>query len=128
MMKKRLGRTLAISVVAVLLIALGGAAQGAIPKYSSGLSVDELYEKAKQEGKVVIYAKGSKFIDVKASFEARYPGITVEPYKISSGDLIEKLRREHNAGVFNVDLVHIDTMPSLVHDGYITPIWPEDIM
>src|SRR5699024_4343414 len=54
-------------------------------------SVDELYEKAKEEGKVVIYANGSKFKDVKASFEEEYPGVKVEPYKITRAELNEKL-------------------------------------
>src|SRR5699024_6775904 len=50
-------------------------------------SDEELYEKAKEEGQVVIYAKGSKFKDVKTTFEAKYPGITVEPYKLNRMDL-----------------------------------------
>src|SRR5690625_6671329 len=57
-------------------------------------SIDELYEKAKEEGKVVIYANGSKFKDVKISFEKEYPGIKVEPYKITRAELVEKLTRE----------------------------------
>src|SRR5690625_1108464 len=91
-------------------------------------SVDELYEKAKEEGKVVIYAKGSKFKDVKVSFEEEYPGITVEPYKISRMELIEKLTREHEAGVYNADVVHIDADPKLVEAGNIFPYRPDDIM
>lgn len=103
--------------------------QEVVPKAGNDeLSVDQLYEKAKAEGKVVIYAKGSKFNDVKVSFEAKYPGITVEPYKISSAELIEKLKREHDAGVYNVDVVHLDINPGLVKGGYVTPFWPKDIM
>ena len=91
-------------------------------------SVDELYEKAKAEGKVVIYAKGSKFKDVKTSFEAQYPGITVEPYKLDRIEMKEKLTREHGAGVYNVDVVHTNVEPSLVKGGYIHPFRPSDIM
>jgi len=92
------------------------------------LSDEELYEKAKEEGKVVIYAKGSKFKDVKTTFEEEYPGITVEPYKIDRIEIREKLTREHEAGVFNVDVVHTNAEPDLVAGGYIHPFKPEDIM
>jgi len=91
-------------------------------------SVDELYEKAKEEGKVVIYSNGSKFKDVKVSFEAEYPGITVEPFKISRAELKEKLTREHEAGVYNVDVVHTNAEPDLLDGGYVFPFRPDDIM
>lgn len=91
-------------------------------------SADELYEKAKKEGKVVVYAKGSKFKDVKTSFEAKYPGITVEPYKIDRLEIQEKLKREHDAGVHNADVVHTNIEPSLVEGGYIHPYKPADIL
>src|SRR5690625_828705 len=73
--------------------------ESGVPKVVSELSAEVLYEKAKAEGKVVVYAKTSAFNNVKVSFEAQYPGITVEPYKVATAELAEKLRREHNAGV-----------------------------
>lgn len=91
-------------------------------------SVDELYEKAKEEGKVVVYAKGSKFKDVKNSFEAEYPGITVEPYKIEKMEIREKMVREQDSGVFNADVIHTDVEKDLVEKGYLYPFKPKDIM
>ncbi len=91
-------------------------------------SVDELYEKAKEEGKVVVYAKGSKFKDVKNSFEAEYPGITVEPYKIEKMEIREKMVREQDSGVFNADVIHTDIEEDLVDKGYLYPFKPNDIM
>jgi iron(III) transport system substrate-binding protein len=41
---------------------------------------DAIYEKAKQEGRVVIYTSSSRTIQIKDEFEALYPGIEVEVY------------------------------------------------
>ena len=90
--------------------------------------VDELYEKAKEEGSVVIYAKSSRFKDVKTSFEAEYPGITVEPYKISGPDIVQKLVREHNAGVYNSDVVFTSVEEQLMDEGYLHTYKPSDIL
>lgn len=91
-------------------------------------TVDELYEKAKEEGSVIIYAKSSRFKDVKTSFEAEYPGITVEPYKISRTDIVEKLVREHDAGVYNSDVVFTSVEQKLLDDGYLHTYGPSDIL
>ena len=90
-------------------------------------SIDELYEKAKEEGKVVIYANGSKFKDVKISFEKEYPGIKVEPYKITRAELVEKLTREHESGVYNADVIHTTPEPKLVDGGHMYPYFPDDL-
>lgn len=89
--------------------------------------VDELYEKAKEEGKVVIYANGSKFKDVKISFEKEYPGVKVEPYKITRAELVEKLTREHESGVYNADVIHTNAEPKLVEEGHMYPYLPDDM-
>ena len=90
-------------------------------------SIDELYEKAKEEGSVVIYANGSKFKDVKISFEKEYPGIKVEPYKITRAELVEKLTREHESGVYNADVIHTTPEPKLVNGGHMYPYFPDDL-
>ncbi len=91
-------------------------------------SVDELYEKAKEEGKVIVYSRGSKFKDVKNSFEEEYPGVKIESYKMDGMELKEKLTREHGAGVYNADIVHTRLDQNLVNEGYVHPYRPEDIM
>lgn len=77
---------------------------------ANGLSIDErpdeLYKKALEEGgKVVIYTASSRHAKVKADFEATYPGMELIAYNISTGDLVEKLRTEYEAGLRNVDIV-----------------------
>ncbi|UQZ83424.1 Bacterial extracellular solute-binding protein [Paenibacillus konkukensis] len=70
-------------------------------------TVDELYAKAKQEGKVVVYSQSSRIKDVKASFEAKYPGIKVEAFNMSTNDIVEKVIREQGAGIYNADVIFV---------------------
>ncbi|WP_165452544.1 ABC transporter substrate-binding protein [Paenibacillus thalictri] len=95
-------------------------------------TVDELYAKAKEEGKVAIYSMSGRTADVKKSFEAKYPGIKVEDYKLSSVDITEKISREHSAGVNNADVIFTkDTSGSfsmeLAQKGVVHTYIPEDI-
>jgi iron(III) transport system substrate-binding protein len=70
-------------------------------------TVDELYSKAKQEGKVVVYSQSSRIKDVKATFEAKYPGIKVEAFNMSTNDIVEKVIREQAAGIYNADVIFV---------------------
>lgn len=76
----------------------------------NGLNLDEspeeLYQKALAEGgKVVIYTASSRHAKVKSDFEAAYPGMELIAYNISTGELIEKLRTEYEAGLRVADIV-----------------------
>ncbi len=78
---------------------------------------EQLYEKAKEEGKVVIYTMTSRATDVKESFEKQYPGVTAEVYDMRMGEILEKFQREYEAGIHNVDLMVIkDADGSAYHD------------
>jgi iron(III) transport system substrate-binding protein len=66
---------------------------------------DAVYEAAKKEGKVVIYASSSRVFDAAQSFEKFYPGITVEAYNLSSTEIVEKIEREADAGIRNADVL-----------------------
>ena len=55
---------------------------------------EELYEKAKEEGKVTIYSISSRITKVANAFMEKYPGIEVEPFDISTNELLEKVTRE----------------------------------
>lgn len=95
-------------------------------------TVDELYEQAKKEGKVVVYSQSSRIKDVKASFEAQYPGITVEGFDMSTNEIVEKLVREQEAGVFNADVIFIKdalgvVSSDLVNRGILHSYKPTDI-
>lgn len=69
-------------------------------------SMDELYEKAKAEGKLVIYTISSRTQKVANAFMEMYPGIDVEVYDISSGVLKEKFVTEYESGIYTVDILH----------------------
>ena len=84
-------------------------------------TVDELYELAKTEGKVVIYSISSRITSIKQSFEKQYPGITVEAYDISTNELYEKITREIDAKVYNADVIHIKDEDGMVYTEMVMP-------
>lgn len=95
-------------------------------------TVDELYEKAKQEGKVVVYSQSSRIKDVKASFEAKYPGIKVDAYNMTTNDIVEKVIREQGAGVFNSDVIFVKdaagtVSTELTSKGLVHKYMPKDL-
>lgn len=59
---------------------------------------EELYEKAKEEGKVTVYSISSRITKVANAFAEKYPGVEVEPFDISTNELLEKVTREYDAG------------------------------
>lgn len=77
---------------------------------------DAIYEAAKREGKVVIYASSSRIFDAVQTFEEAYPGITVEAYNISTVEIMEKVEREHEAGIHNADLILTGGIPPIALD------------
>lgn len=77
---------------------------------------DAIYEAAKKEGKVVIYASTSRISDAGQSFELAYPGITVEAYNVSSVEAVEKLQREFDAGIRTADLIMTAALNQLADD------------
>lgn len=81
--------------------------------------VDVIYEKAKKEGKVVVYSISSRIKKVKASFEKKYPGVTVEAYDLSTNELLEKFGREYKSGIRNADLVHIKDQHGEIYNNYV---------
>lgn len=69
-------------------------------------SMEELYQAAlKEGGKVVIYTASSRHAKVKADFEATYPGMELICYNLKTGEIIEKLNTENEAGIINADIV-----------------------
>jgi iron(III) transport system substrate-binding protein len=71
-------------------------------------SMEELYQKALEEegGEVVVYTISSRLEKIKPMFEEDYPGMTLTPYDISSGELMEKFTREYEAGIKAADIIH----------------------
>lgn len=107
-------RTLSLLLTTLLIISLAfGAFAGTEEDQwaiDNGLnldeSVEELYEKAKAEGKLVIYTISSRTQKVANAFSEKYPGIVVEVYDISSGTLKEKFVTEYESDIHTVDILH----------------------
>lgn len=96
-------------------------------------TVEELYEKAKEEGKVVIYATSSRIKAVKETFEEEYPGIEIEFNEMRPSEIFEKIEREHTAGIHNADLIFSKDTNGVVYNeffkrGVLHSYMPEDIM
>jgi len=93
---------------------------------------DAVYEKAKQEGEVVIYASTSRIFDGAESFERAYPGITVEAYNLSGVEIVEKLEREWAAGIRNVDIIMTSDvargLEQMIDEGMIVNYVPPELV
>ncbi|OON98319.1 MAG: hypothetical protein ATN35_05500 [Epulopiscium sp. Nele67-Bin004] len=93
----------------------------------------ELYEKAKEEGSVVLYSISSRCETIAEAFNEKYPGVICEPYDISSDELLEKVTREHAAGRNVADVVHIKDQDGTLYNEYVQNkifynYQPDDIM
>ncbi len=80
---------------------------------------DELYELAKKEGKVTVYSISSRITKVAKAFEEKYPGITVEPFDISTNELLEKVSREYDADQHVADAIHIKDEDGTLLNEYV---------
>lgn len=94
---------------------------------------EELYEAAKEEGKVVVYSQSSRIKDVKASFEKEYPGIQVEAFDLGTIEIVEKVTREQEAGLNTADVVFVKdgggiVSGELVNEGMLHKYAPDDLV
>ena len=65
---------------------------------------DAIEASARKEGQVVIYSVSSRIAKLVDGFKEKY-GIDIIGYDISSDLQLEKLSREHRAGVYSVDVL-----------------------
>jgi len=70
---------------------------------------------ARKEGKVVIYSVSSRIFKLADAFKEKY-GIEIEGHDIASDVQLEKLRREHKAGIHNVDVLFNADLPLLLNE------------
>ncbi len=70
---------------------------------------------AKAEGKVVIYSVSSRIFRLQKDFKEKF-GIEIEGHDIASDTQLEKFRREHQAGVYNVDVLFNNEAPTLLNE------------
>lgn len=101
------------------------------PWAETEIDYDELYAAALEEGAVTIYAGTSRMGRVAESFEAKYPGISVEADMMGTSEVIEKFAREAEAGMRRTDLVQASQagrQKALLYDRYhLFPWVPPDI-
>jgi iron(III) transport system substrate-binding protein len=70
---------------------------------------------ARKEGKVTIYSVSSRTPKLAKKFKEKY-GVEIEAFDISSDVQLEKMRREHKAGVFKVDVLFNNETPLLFNE------------
>ena len=125
MINRKRATIVAISLVLAFTLASSGAWAQMSTAWSQKANLgaadttDQLYEAAKKEGKVVIYSMSSRIKDVKAAFEKRYPGVTVEAYDMRNTEIFEKIERENAAGIKNADVIFVkDSDGTMANDFY----------
>lgn len=87
---------------------------------------DAIKAAAVKEGKVVVYSNSSRWSDVQKTFEAQYPGVKVEGYDISTGDLLTKVKKEQQAGIFTADVYFVGDPATQLGEMFYPPnkmIW-----
>ncbi|EBA10480.1 ABC transporter substrate-binding protein [Sagittula stellata] len=77
---------------------------------------DAIREAALEEGALTVYASSSSISAVAEDFMKLYPGIEVSAFDLGSEKTIEKLVREHQAGLYNVDVVTTGGAAQMVYE------------
>ena len=93
---------------------------------------EQLYQAALQESTLVIYSVTTRVLAVKESFEAQYPGLTVEVQDIRASDLIAALKENYKQRQYACDIAictDSDTALSrdLIPNGLLYKYVPYDI-
>ncbi len=95
-------------------------------------SPQELYEKALKEDILVVYTVSTRLVQTKESFEAAYPGLSVELRDVRSPSLIEAVEEKHEKGLTDCDVVLCNDNSGefkqrLTDRGLVYPYRPADI-
>jgi iron(III) transport system substrate-binding protein len=114
-----------LSTAAVFAIGMSGAAyaddawqrSAGVGAYASETQDwDAIEAAAREEGQVVIYSVSSRIAKLVEGFQEEY-GIEIIGHDMPSDLQIEKLRREHNAGVHAVDVLFNSEAPLLLNEA-----------
>jgi iron(III) transport system substrate-binding protein len=120
---KRLAKRIGpVAIICLLINGISGAwAQGKNPTSAPDLAAyagadreQRLLAGAKTEGKVVWYTSlaGSSYKELAKGFEAKYPGVKIEPYRGTSSDIMTKISAEAQAKQIIADTIET-TLPTL---------------
>jgi iron(III) transport system substrate-binding protein len=74
---------------------------------------DAIEAAAKEEGQVVIYSVSSRIFKLQDEFMEKY-GVEIVAFDLASEIQLEKLRREHRAGIYEVDVLFNADTPTLL--------------
>lgn len=66
---------------------------------------EELYAAARKEGLLVIYSTSTRMMDVAASFERQYPGLTVQVNHSREPELYDRVAHNYETKDFSIDLI-----------------------
>jgi len=112
---------LVIFCVALFVIALGNSV------WSVEENWDEIIAKAKEEGKVATYNTSGRMAKAGEAFEKKY-GIKVEALKIGDAEITDRIIREKQAGVNEVDIIMsediIGVNKQMIPAGYVSSYLP----
>ncbi|HEU4639675.1 MAG TPA: hypothetical protein VFS84_12525, partial [Candidatus Binatia bacterium] len=105
-LSKSIGSATFMSMIALALIICGTSA-GTLFAATAADSLDQLYEKAKKEGKVTLYAPLSPraMSVIPPAFMKRFPGITVDHIDATSDKLIARVLAEQKGGRVIADVI-----------------------
>ena len=120
---KRLAKRIGpVAIICLLINGISGAwAQEKNPTSAPDLAAyagadreQRLLAGAKTEGKVVWYTSlaGSSYKELAKGFEAKYPGVKIEPYRGTSSDIMTKISAEAQAKQIIADTIET-TLPTL---------------
>lgn len=88
--------------------------------YATDETDAQLYEQAKKEGgEITLYSISSRSPKVAEAFMAKYPDLKCTAFDISTNELLEKVTREHDAGQYVADVVHIKDMDGSMYKEYV---------
>ncbi len=98
----------------------------------SGMTTEEMYEKALSEDVLTVYTVSTRVTGTKEVFEKQYPGLCVEIRDLRSPDLIDAIKTSHDNGDNDFDVVICndnsgDFKSTLVDTGIVLPYIPDDI-
>ena len=85
-------------------------------RYQKDEKWDEVVAGARKEGEVAVYSSTGTMLKVAEDFAKAYPDIKVKAYDLGSEKTIEKIVREHQAGVYAADVVYSGGTEQMVFD------------
>ncbi len=82
-------------------------------------TVEELYNKAKEEGVLNLYGCTGRLEKVSQDFMEEYPGIEVNFYDLGINEMLEKFSREYEAGIHTADVIQLKEQTGSISREYI---------